>query len=303
MCCCFLPLPYPGRLGPAGWRLVLVKACMSDCSSFGELISALADGELHAQEAREVSAHLSQCPRCMAEYKAIRALEGPVRRAAASLVCPQPLSERIRARLAEETSAAPAAAHAVERPAPAAPMLGLAGGHWWQRAFAPAVAVAAALLLALAFPSRVPVAELPAALSESPLGEQFPSPDAAASHIANETGLPVRPVSLQPMGMSFASAGKLHISGCRAAFLAFVAADGTKVTVFQVCPGNRRPPEGERLPAAAFDARMVSACDGSKVVFWPQNGMVVAVCGQGTVDQSVEASRLVARQLAAAQSL
>jgi anti-sigma factor RsiW len=47
---------------------------MSECKQFEELIGAYSDGELTGAEACRVAGHLSDCPRCRQELKAIEEL-------------------------------------------------------------------------------------------------------------------------------------------------------------------------------------------------------------------------------------
>ena len=52
---------------------------MNECDRFAELISALIDGELSAEEEAELRAHMAQCPDCAAMYEAFSAVGDALR--------------------------------------------------------------------------------------------------------------------------------------------------------------------------------------------------------------------------------
>ena len=71
---------------------------MSDCERFEELISALLDGELSAEEEAEVSAHMDGCAECAAMYEAFSAVGGALRADASDV--PATLHDGIMAKVA-----------------------------------------------------------------------------------------------------------------------------------------------------------------------------------------------------------
>ncbi|CCD95415.1 conserved hypothetical protein [Bradyrhizobium sp. ORS 375] len=69
------------------------------CDEAEILIHALADGELDAGHAREVEAHVASCPRCAAEFAAIRQMKQALATADLTFKAPAALRERIEAAL------------------------------------------------------------------------------------------------------------------------------------------------------------------------------------------------------------
>lgn len=84
------------------------------CDDAEILIHALADGELDAGHAREVEAHIADCPRCAAELTAIRQMKQAL--AGADLITKAPAALRLRIE-----AALPAAAAASITPLAAVP--------------------------------------------------------------------------------------------------------------------------------------------------------------------------------------
>jgi anti-sigma factor RsiW len=74
------------------------------CDEAEILIHALIDGELDAGHAREVEAHVAQCPRCAASLATYRQMSQALRRADLRYSAPQSLRLRIEAALPKATA-------------------------------------------------------------------------------------------------------------------------------------------------------------------------------------------------------
>mgnify|MGYP005815859545 CR=1 FL=1 len=77
------------------------------CDEAEILIHALIDGELDAGHAREVEAHVAECPHCAAALSAYRQMSQAVARAELRYTAPESLRRRIEASLPEAAPAAP----------------------------------------------------------------------------------------------------------------------------------------------------------------------------------------------------
>jgi len=113
---------------------------MSHCETYEISISALADGELSAEDLLPTIDHLAECPECQAFYRDVRALAaalpaGPAAESASGEEAPEEIWRRI------EVATAPAVGPAVGRTGPARP---------WALRLAAAVLLAAGLWGALA---------------------------------------------------------------------------------------------------------------------------------------------------------
>jgi anti-sigma factor RsiW len=103
-----------------------------DCDR-SELVHALIDGELDAGHAREVEAHIAQCPRCAAAFRQYRELRAVVAQADLRYDAPAGLRRRIEA--------------AVPRPAPVTNRRALLKGFALGAALSGAVATSGLFLL------------------------------------------------------------------------------------------------------------------------------------------------------------
>jgi anti-sigma factor RsiW len=130
------------------------------CLPYDEDLSALLDGELSAARAAELRAHRDVCPRCTAQFEALRRADERVRSA---LRAPVPeedvrlarIEAQLRARLAQE---------AAVRAQPTRPLHAQAPRRRrtrWIVAAGMGLAAAAALGLTLLFQARTPVAPVP----------------------------------------------------------------------------------------------------------------------------------------------
>ena len=77
------------------------------CDEAEILIHALIDGELDAGHAREVEAHVAQCPRCAASLAAYRQMSQAVASADLRYTAPESLRRRVEAALPKATAPAP----------------------------------------------------------------------------------------------------------------------------------------------------------------------------------------------------
>jgi len=262
---------------------------MNECESFQELISARVDGELAPESDSRLVEHVSACRTCRAEYELMLQMKTSVGAAMAAVTCPDSLRRSIEAALDPSDTERREQHQIRRRPAP-----------WWQFAWAPAAAAAGLVLLFIGRPAYVPIHQLPALENNrAATAVATASPRDAAARLGSETGLPIRPVELSALGMRFDSAGKADVGGCRAGYFTFVTPEGSRITVFEICPNKRTLPEGAGLEryTSAEGARLVKAADGCNIVFWPQNGMVIAICSEMPVESIAGASSLVSSQL------
>lgn len=74
------------------------------CDEAQELITGLIDNELMVTERAAVEGHLAQCAGCRAQFERETALKRDVRLAAAAIVAPQALREKIESHLAQSRS-------------------------------------------------------------------------------------------------------------------------------------------------------------------------------------------------------
>ena len=68
-------------------------------SHLGEQLLAYVDGQLSAEEARQVDAHLAHCPQCAAELAALRALGQGLSQTLDSILSPVKLSREADGRI------------------------------------------------------------------------------------------------------------------------------------------------------------------------------------------------------------
>jgi anti-sigma factor RsiW len=85
------------------------------CDEAEILIHALIDGELDAGHAREVEAHVAQCPRCTASLAAYRQMSAAIASADLRYSAPQSLRLRLEASLPKPAAAAASSRRAVLR--------------------------------------------------------------------------------------------------------------------------------------------------------------------------------------------
>jgi len=262
---------------------------MNECDSFKEQISARVDGELSPESDSLLTEHMATCGACRNEYVLMLHMKKTVGAAVAAVKCPESLRRSVEAALDPSDTERREQHQIRRRPAP-----------WWQFAWAPAAAAAGLVLLFIGRPAYVPIHQLPALENNrAATAVATASPRDAATRLGSETGLPIRPVELSALGMRFDSAGKADLGGCRAGYFTFVTPEGSRITVFEICPNKRTLPEGAGLERyeSAEGARLVKAADGRNIVFWSQNGLVIAICSEMPVESIAGASSVVEAQL------
>ncbi len=158
--------------------------------------------------------------------------------------------------------------------------------------------MAALLLVFILRPGMLPLEHLPKAAVKGPGYEGvFANPETAARHMAEETGLRLKGISLDRLGFTFVSAGATKVAGVDAAMFAFRDQAGNEVIVFQIAPRRLQVPTGRDISQYGLPARLIVCKNGCRVVYWLQNGLVVAVCTELPLEQSTTAGKIIAAQL------
>lgn len=255
---------------------------MTDCDHYRELASAMVDGELDEDLAASTRDHLNICPPCGRAYLEMSACAGALRSAVSSVAAP----DRLRSTLCDMLEANP--------PQKDRPVVRRRAS--WRLMWGPALAVSAVLLVVLTRIPTVPLEDLhthdaPAAMNS------FPSPHAAARHLEAATGVPVRPVSLQEMDLSFKGGGGTSCGSCPGAYMAFRDKAGRFLTVYELSTAGRPLPAGESVPLSGVQASRIKCSSGCDMVFWPQRGLLIVVCTDLPQEHAMRASSLVFRQI------
>jgi anti-sigma factor (TIGR02949 family) len=73
---------------------------MSACGEYASLLHGLFDGELDAEHASRVEAHMASCPACAEEYDKLAALRASIRGANVRRLAPDALRRRVRSSIA-----------------------------------------------------------------------------------------------------------------------------------------------------------------------------------------------------------
>lgn len=256
---------------------------MRDCSEYAELASVYVDGELTSSEAEPLLEHLESCTHCQMVLASFSRIREETRLAIAGVRCPDRLRATISDSLDHEREA-----QAVQRPR---------RRQWWQMSWAPAAAAAVFLFLFLLRPAYVPLQTLPDSVRDGgPVQVQRMTPPQLVN-ASREHGLKVRPVDLNAMGMSMKDSGITSVGGCKAAYFTWADTRGSHVTVFQICPDERKVPAGADLSRYDCTGRLVKTSSGENIVFWNRDGQLVAICSEMPVRRLVEVGRAVSGQL------
>ncbi len=292
------------RRNEAGEAAERARVREAQHATLADLLGAYADGELPAESAARVEAHLVGCVRCRRDLAAQTALRD---RLAADAVLPAPAALRDRILAATAALAPPPGLHATATPADTAPRAAserAPGGApaWWMRRRGQVIAAVVAAALAVGggaalwrapspdlavrgrvAPLSMPVAEMPllaAVLADyrrSTAGD-LPGRARDLDALRAAVGFPVEP--LRAPGLRLLAAWTTVLDGEASAVLAYRRNDRLVL--------EYRVPEAlffryAALRSAAAAHRVLAAADGAQaVVAWPDAAYGVILVSDDT---------------------
>ena len=231
------------------------------CDDAQELITALIDGELAADEQLAIEAHLKICETCRGAFTAERRLKQQIKLAGGDVVAPALLRQAIQARVAGQRARAGAASgRGVWR---------WLGGFGWRPVFAAAILI---LTLAGLIYTRWPEENIGVAALEthaSILGGKMllapaDNPNALRDQLARAVGGRFRPVALDLSMMKlYPISGFVQRIGDRDVLVTVYQGDGPAVTCFTFLGSEADAPAGsERFYDADMQVNFFSFTSG-----------------------------------------